>query len=84
MSLRSHLTKKQQEKNASWNIIELDYALSWVLAAIGEYPSAKESLIFKGGTCLKKCYFGEAYRFSEDLDFTTDSEIDDGFLDQCV
>lgn len=24
---------------------------------------------FKGGTCLKKCYF-ETYRFSEDLDFT--------------
>ncbi len=25
--------------------------------------------MFKGGTCLKKCYF-ESYRFSEDLDFT--------------
>jgi|GEM_PF-192546 len=25
--------------------------------------------IFKGGTCLKKCYF-ETYRFSEDLNFT--------------
>lgn len=28
-----------------------------------------ESWVFKGGTCLKKCYF-ETYRFSEDLDFT--------------
>jgi len=27
------------------------------------------SWAFKGGTCLKKCYF-ETYRFSEDLDFT--------------
>lgn len=25
--------------------------------------------VFKGGTCLKKCYF-ETYRFSEDLNFT--------------
>jgi hypothetical protein len=25
--------------------------------------------VFKGGTCLKKCYI-ETYRFSEDLDFT--------------
>ena len=25
--------------------------------------------VFKGGTCLKKCYF-EAHRFSEHLDFT--------------
>lgn len=24
--------------------------------------------MFKGGTCLRKCYF-ETYRFSEDLDF---------------
>jgi len=26
-------------------------------------------MIFKGGTALKKCYFGK-YRFSENLDFT--------------
>ena len=29
--------------------------------------------MFKGGTCLKKCYF-ETYRFSEDLDFTIINE----------
>jgi len=84
MSLRSRLLKKQQEKRTSWNVIELDYALSWVLAAIGEYLPTKENLIFKGGTCLKKCYFGEAYRFSEDLDFTADPKLADSFLDDCV
>ncbi|WP_353616855.1 nucleotidyl transferase AbiEii/AbiGii toxin family protein [Cytophaga sp. FL35] len=26
--------------------------------------------MFKGGTCLRKCYFPD-YRFSEDLDFTS-------------
>ena len=42
---------------------------------------AHESWVFKGGTCLKKCYF-ETYRFSEDLDFTLrdESHLDDGFL----
>jgi hypothetical protein len=25
--------------------------------------------VFKGGTALKRCYFGD-YRFSEDLDFS--------------
>jgi predicted nucleotidyltransferase component of viral defense system len=37
--------------------------------------------VFKGGTCLKKCYF-ETYRFSEDLDFTLkdESQIDESFL----
>ena len=29
----------------------------------------RERLVFKGGTALKRCYFGD-YRFSEDLDFT--------------
>jgi predicted nucleotidyltransferase component of viral defense system len=29
----------------------------------------RDTLVFKGGTALKKCYFGD-YRFSEDLDFT--------------
>jgi uncharacterized protein len=29
----------------------------------------RELLIFKGGTALKRCHFGN-YRFSEDLDFT--------------
>ena len=27
-------------------------------------------LAFKGGTCLRKVFFGKQYRFSEDLDFT--------------
>jgi hypothetical protein len=31
--------------------------------------SLRNALIFKGGTALKKCYFGD-YRFSEDLDFS--------------
>jgi predicted nucleotidyltransferase component of viral defense system len=29
---------------------------------------------FKGGTCLRKCYFAD-YRFSEDLDFTAEKRI---------
>ena len=29
---------------------------------------------FKGGTALKRCYFGD-YRFSEDLDFTLTAPV---------
>ena len=50
-------------------IVEKGYVLGWVLAGIHEQAALAESWIFKGGTCLKKCYF-ETYRFSEDLDFT--------------
>jgi predicted nucleotidyltransferase component of viral defense system len=40
-------------------------------------------LIFKGGTCLRKCYFGN-YRFSEDLDFTISdiSIINKGLIEE--
>ena len=46
-----------------------DYVLGWLLWGIGADPVLGQSWIFKGGTCLKKCYI-ETYRFSEDLDFT--------------
>lgn len=48
--------------------VEKDYVLGWVLNGIASHRDVR-LWIFKGGTCLKKCYF-ETYRFSEDLDFT--------------
>ncbi len=50
-------------------IVEKDYVLGWVLMAIQEHPECQKNWVFKGGTCLKKCFF-DNYRFSEDLDFT--------------
>jgi predicted nucleotidyltransferase component of viral defense system len=51
------------------DVIEKDYVIGWLLWGIGSHPELRDAWIFKGGTCLKKCYF-ETYRFSEDLDFT--------------
>jgi len=51
------------------DIIEKDYVLGWVIAGIFNHAALNAEWIFKGGTCLKKCFF-ETYRFSEDLDFT--------------
>lgn len=58
-----------REFGLSADVIEKDYALGWLLAGISAHPDIRDSWVFKGGTCLKKCYF-ETYRFSEDLDFT--------------
>jgi len=55
------------------NIVEKDYVLGWMLAGINAHDELAERWVFKGGTCLKKCYF-ETYRFSEDLDFTLRNE----------
>src|SRR5688572_27564215 len=49
-------------------VLERDYCLAWFLVGLSR-SSLRETLIFKGGTALKRCYFGD-YRFSEDLDFT--------------
>ncbi len=51
------------------DIIEKDYVLGWLLAGIATDPILSTAWVFKGGTCLRKCYY-ETYRFSEDLDFT--------------
>ena len=50
-------------------VVEKDYVLGWLLAAISSHRELQALWIFKGGTCIKKTYF-ETYRFSEDLDFT--------------
>ena len=62
-------------------IVEKDLVLGWVLAGIYQHEALAAHWIFKGGTCLKKCFF-ETYRFSEDLDFTLtdESHIDEEFL----
>lgn len=58
---------------AEWSlrddVIEKDYALGWMLAAIAADAEVATTWVFKGGTSLRKCYY-ETYRFSEDLDFT--------------
>jgi predicted nucleotidyltransferase component of viral defense system len=67
--------------NLNPHIVEKDYALGWLLAGIFSNDRIADSWVFKGGTCLKKCFF-ETYRFSEDLDFTLQdqSHLDKEFL----
>ena len=63
------------------HVVEKDYVLGWALAGIFAHPEISDGWVFKGGTCLKKCFF-ETYRFSEDLDFTLmdASHLDGAFL----
>lgn len=65
----------------SANTVEKDYILNWLLFGIFSHSKLNKNWIFKGGTCLKKCYFKE-YRFSEDLDFTLKKveQLDINFL----
>jgi predicted nucleotidyltransferase component of viral defense system len=76
MISRVSLDDRVREWGLREDIVEKDYVLGWLLWGIGSEPALRERWVFKGGTCLKKCYI-ETYRFSEDLDFTV---LNDGPL----
>ncbi len=54
-------------------VAERDVVLTYALRALHE-TGLLEHLAFKGGTCLRKTVFVSTGRFSEDLDFTLDSD----------
>lgn len=76
MILQKEITDIAAQKGVVKSTIDKDWALGHFIDAIFSIPELKQKLIFKGGTCLKKCYIPD-YRFSEDLDFTS---IDKNFI----
>ena len=75
--LRTRLEEARRRLGIPWQVLDRDYVLSWVLAGISHTPGLRDTLAFKGGTALRKCYF-EDYRFSEDLDFTGTGDLPRG------
>jgi len=51
------------------DILEKEIIIQNILQNLSEDDFFSKNLVFKGGTCLIKCYF-DYYRFSEDIDFT--------------
>lgn len=68
LSLLSNRLAERGGRRIPETVLERDYVLSWLLVGLSRSP-LRDSLAFKGGTALKKCYFAD-YRFSEDLGFT--------------
>jgi|NOAtaT_7_FD_contig_31_7269663_length_1086_multi_6_in_0_out_0_3 predicted nucleotidyltransferase component of viral defense system len=58
--LRSRLYNAAVRTRVSQVVVEKDYALDWIATT----PELSETLLFKGGTALRKIYFGD-YRFSD-------------------
>jgi predicted nucleotidyltransferase component of viral defense system len=73
LSLLANRLAKGGGRRIPESVLERDYCLAWLLAALAE-SDLKTVLGFKGGTALKRCYFGD-YRFSEDLDFTLIAQV---------
>lgn len=71
----SDLRRIASQQRISVGFLEKDYAISCFLKAL--YGSGlSDSLVFKGGTALKKVYFPETWRLSHDLDFTSIGGLD--------
>lgn len=66
---KKHVTFYARSSKVRIDIAERDIALTYVLHILSD--SILPQLAFKGGTCLKKTYFGNTGRFSMDLDFTS-------------
>jgi len=65
-------------------VAERDVVLTYALRALFD-AGVMDHLAFKGGTCLRKIVFGSTGRFSEDLDFTVDTDgPEDHVLEQLV
>jgi hypothetical protein len=73
LSLLSNRLARAGGRRIPEAVLERDYCLAWFLVGLSQ-SSLREHLVFKGGTALKRCYFGD-YRFSEELDFTLASEM---------
>jgi predicted nucleotidyltransferase component of viral defense system len=75
MLLQKEISDIASQKGLLKSTIDKDWALGHFIDAIFSISELRQKLIFKGGTCLRKCYIPD-YRFSEDLDFTsTDKEF---------
>ena len=73
MISKNEINKLALEQKVRTSTIDKDWVLGHFVDAIYTIPECRNNLIFKGGTCLKKCRFPN-YRFSEDLDFTAINE----------
>lgn len=70
---KNEIIKIATEKKVKTSIIDKDWVLGHLVDAIFSIPECRKDLVFKGGTCLKKCRLPD-YRFSEDIDFTSTNE----------
>jgi len=79
MITRDEIETKADEFEISAANVERDYVFGWILAGIYTVSELRSVLIFKGGNCFRKAYF-PLTRFSNDLDFSTQSAVDQDFL----
>ena len=81
--LERRFRQEARRRGVPRDAVEKDFALSYALAGIFGVQQLAATLVFKGGTALRKGYFAD-YRYSEDLDFTAVGELSAEALEAAV
>ncbi|MDD5691638.1 MAG: nucleotidyl transferase AbiEii/AbiGii toxin family protein [Candidatus Omnitrophica bacterium] len=71
---KNEIGQKATELGINVANVERDYVFGWFLSGLYSASKLKDTLVLKGGNCLRKAYLVHT-RFSDDLDFTTESEL---------
>jgi hypothetical protein len=69
MITTAELHRVAEQEGLRFDQAEKDYVILWVLSGLARSGLTRHGWIFKGGTCLRHCYY-KGYRFSEDIDFS--------------
>lgn len=73
---KPEIDAKAEELGVHAANVQRDYVFGWLLCSVYRADNPlRPLLVLKGGNCFRKAYFEHA-RFSNDLDFSTQTELD--------
>lgn len=70
----TEINRKAVELKVSRANVQRDYVFGWLLRGIYSNQRLRDLLVLKGGNCIRKAYLRHG-RFSDDLDFSTETEV---------
>lgn len=81
MILAEQIRRIAREEKLAAGVVEKDYAISWLLRGFYLVNRGLDDIfVLKGGTAIRKVYFPQTWRFSEDLDFTVANAVESGSI----
>ncbi len=81
---KDEIDKKSEELGVHASNVQRDYVFGWLLSGLFQTNNPLHRLlILKGGNAFRKAYF-EHSRFSNDLDFSTEVELNEAMLGESL
>jgi len=84
MITQNEIEQKAEQLGVDIANVQRDYVFGWLLSGLYQAENPLHRLlILKGGNCFRKAYF-EYARFSNDLDFSTQTDLDENLLGNSI